>query len=157
MRLKLSDFNKNEYSIGDSINGITYTWAKLSDLEEIVKCTDDAHAEFTQYYKNEKLYDEKNDQRVLIAKEGDEVVGTLIISNETESKGVGSVGCTSVKHSHRGKHIGVNLVILGTKHLKDIGLPKAFLGYTYTGLDKMYGYAGYKICVYYFMAAKKLK
>ena len=154
MRLDLSYFNQNDYSIGDTINGITYVWATVSDISKIVECTDDACEEFTKYYKDEKLYDVNNSQRVLIAKDGDEIVGTLIISIETEAKGLGSVGCTTVKHSHRSRHIGVNLVILGTKFLKDIGLPNAFLGYTYTGLDHMYGYAGYKICIYYFMARK---
>lgn len=154
MRLNLEDFNQNKHKIGDTIDGITYVWAEPNDLPEVVKCTDDAHEEFSQYYKNQLLYDKNHHQRVLIAKDGDEVVGTLIVSIETEGKGLGSVGCTAVKNSHRGKHIGVNLVILGTRFLKDIGLKKAFLGYTYTGLDKMYGYAGYKICVYYFMGRK---
>lgn len=35
-------------------------------------------------------------------------------------------------------------------------LKEAYLGYTYSGLDHMYGYAGYKICVYYNMAFKRL-
>lgn len=156
MRLDLENFKQDNYEIGESINGITYTWAKLSDLEQIIKCTNDACEDFSQYYKNEKLYNKGNSQTVLIAKDGEDVVGTLIVSNETEAKGLGSVGCTAVKQSHRGKHIGVNLVILGTKYLKDIGLKQAYLGYTYTGLDKMYGYAGYKICIYYFMAKKQL-
>jgi len=59
-------------------------------------------------------------------------------------------------HKFRDKHIGVNMVIMGTKYLKSRGLKNAFLGYTYSGLDKMYGYAGYRICIYYFMAQKKL-
>ena len=50
--------------------------------------------------------------------------------------------------------IGTNLVMLGTKYLKDIGLHKASLSYTYTGLDKLYGYSGYKISTYYFMGEK---
>lgn len=156
MRLDLKDFNQDKYSIGDTINGISYIWATVNDLEEIIKCTDDAEKEFTKYYKNNKMYDENNNQRVLIAKDGKEVVGTLIVSIETEGVGLGSVGCTTVKHSHRGRHIAVNMVILGSKYLKDIGLDKAYLGYTYTGLDRMYGYAGYKICIYYFMAKKDL-
>lgn len=156
MRLNLADFEQNNYTIGETINGIEYSFAKLSDIDEIVKCTNDAHKEFSQYYTNENLYKENHNQRVLIAKDGKEVVGTLIISLQAEGEGLGSVGCTTVKHSHRGKHIGVNLVIVGTKYLKDIGLPNAFLGYTYSGLDKMYGYAGYKICIYYFMARKHL-
>lgn len=86
----------------------------------------------------------------------DEVVGTLIISAETEGKGLGSVGCTTVKRAYQGKHIAVNLVVLGTKYLRDIGLKEAFLGYTYSGLEHLYGYAGYEICIYYMMAKKRL-
>ena len=75
---------------------------------------------------------------------------------EAEEKGLGSIGCTVVKRSFQGRHIAVNLVILGTKYLKEAGMKEAYLGYTYTGLDRLYGYAGYKICVYYMMAKKNL-
>lgn len=47
------------------------------------------------------------------------------------------------------------MVTIGTKYLKDSGMKEAYLGYTYSGLDHMYGYAGYKICIYYMMAKKK--
>ena len=154
MRLDLTNFNKSGYSVGCTINGITYTWATVNDIPKILACTDDACEDFSKYYKDKKLYDINNSQRVLIAKENDSVVGTLIVSIETEAAGLGSVGCTTVKTSHRGQHIGVNLVIVGTNYLKEIGLPNAFLGYTYSGLDHMYGYSGYQICIYYLMAQK---
>ncbi len=157
MRLDLTNFNKCGYSVGSTIDGITYTWATLNDIPKIIECTDDACEEFSKYYKDKKLYDIKGSQRVLIAKNGEEIVGTLIVSIETEEVGLGSVGCTTVKTSYRGRHIGVNLVIVGTKYLKDIGLPNAFLGYTYSGLDHMYGYSGYQICIYYLMAKKDIK
>lgn len=156
MRLPLKDFNKETHSIGDTIDGISYRWASLSDLDEICKCTDDAYMDFTKYYKYENLYNENSNQKVLIAVKNNEVAGTLIVSIETEGAGLGSVGCTTVKHSCQGKHIAVNLVILGTKYLRDIGMREAFLGYTYTGLDHLYGYAGYKICIYYMMAKKEI-
>lgn len=152
----LKDFDKHEHKIGDTIDGITYVWATEKDLENIIKCTEDACDDFTKYYKDMSLYEKNSNKRVLLAKDKDQVVGTLMVLIETEAIGVGSVGCTTVKHSYRGKHIGVNLTILGTSYLKEKGLPKAYLGYTYTGLDRMYGYAGYKICVYYFMAKKNI-
>ena len=157
MRLNLKEFNKTEYNIGDTINGITYRWATIKDLDEIIKCVDDAFEKFTKYYKNENLYKKNNKEKVLIALKDNEVVGTLIVCIETEGKNIGSVGCTTVKHSYRGNHIGVNIVMIGTKYLKDTGLKYACLGYTYTGLDHMYGYSGYKITCYYMMATKKLK
>ena len=156
MFLPLKDFNKNEYSINDTIDGYLYRWATLEDIDEIIKCVNDAEESFTKYYKNEKLYDESNNQRVLIALKDNEVVGTLIVSIETEGKDLGSVGCTTVKHKFRGNHIGVNIVMIGTKYLKDIGLTNACLSYTYTGMDHMYGYSGYKISCYYMMAKKNI-
>ena len=157
MRADLDNVDFPSNSIGDTIDGITYRFATLSDIPEIIKCTDDAEQSFSKYYKNEKLYSIDSNQRVLIATSNNEVCGTLIISIETEAKGLGSVGCTTVSHKYRGKHIGVNMVVLGTKYLKSLGLKNGYLGYTYSGLDKMYGYAGYKICIYYSMAKKQLK
>ncbi len=66
---------------------------------------------------------------------GNEVVGTLIVCIETEGKDIGSVGCTTVKHSYRGHLIGVNIIMIGTKYLKDIGLKYACLDDTYIELD----------------------
>ena len=156
MRSDLDNVSFPNESIGDTIDGITYRFANSSDIPKILECTDDAEQSFSKYYKNEKLYDEETKQVVLIATCNNEVCGTLIISIETEAPGLGSVGCTTVSHKYRGKHIGVNMVVLGTKYLKSLGLKNGYLGYTYSGLDKMYGYAGYKICVYYAMAQKQL-
>ncbi len=158
MRFPLTEFAKDEYKIGDTVDGICYRFATEEDTEKIFACTDAAYEEFTQYYKDDKLYrgEGKQNPKVLIATDGDAVVGTLIVSLETEGEGLGSVGCTTVKPSHRGRHIGVNMVIIGTKYLKDSGMKEAYLGYTYSGLDHMYGYAGYKICLYYMMAKKQV-
>ncbi len=156
MRFRLEDFRHERYSIGDTIDGIGYRWAAMADLQEICSCTDDACEDFTQWYRAEMLYREGGSAKVLGAVNGAEVVGTLIVSAETEGKGLGSVGCTTVKGAYQGRHIAVNLVVLGTKYLRDIGLRDAFLGYTYSGLEHLYGYAGYEICVYYMMAKKTL-
>ena len=158
MRFPLSEFTKEEYSVGDAVDGICYRFATEEDAEKVFACTDAAYDEFTPYYKDTALYQGggKQNPKVLIALDGDEVVGTLIVSLETEGEGLGSVGCTTVRPSHRGRHIGVNMVLIGTKYLKDIGMKEAYLGYTYTGLDHMYGHAGYKICIYYMMARKEL-
>ncbi len=157
MRVDLTKENFGKESIGDTINNITYRWATINDISKIRECVDDAHKDFTQYYMNEKCYDENNNQRVLIALDENKVCGTLIVSKETEGKDLGNVGCTAVRHNYRGKHIATNLVVLSTKYLKEQGLSNGFLGYTYTGLEKLYGKAGYKICVYYNMAEKILK
>jgi len=145
MMMSLSDF-----AAEPEMQGIRYRFAEAEDLAGIHACTNDAHESFTKYYTAEAL------PHTLIALDGDEVVGALLVNFGTEAPGVGSVGCTSVKHSHRGRHIGVNLTLLGTKALRDAGMTRAFLGYTYSGLDKMYGYAGYEISTWYFMAKKGL-
>lgn len=161
MKMKLSDFNKFENSINDSIKNITYRWATLSDLDQIIDCADDAcqyqDTKFSKYYRNEELYKKTNNQRVLVAEKENNIVGCIIISLETEAKDLGNVGCTCVRFSETHKKIGTNMVILGTRHLHDVGLKNASLGYTYSGLDKMYGSAGYKISCYYMMAKKELK
>ena len=145
-----------DYNLGDTINGITYRLANINDLEEIKKCTDDAHENFTKYYMDTNLYNIENNQIVLVAEDNKEICGTLIISKETEAPDTGSVGCTTTKHNHQGKGIATTMVQIGTKYLKDLGYKYGHLGYTYTGLDKMYGKAGYKVTTKYFMAEKPL-
>lgn len=155
MKFLLKEFDKNEHSIGDTIEGITYRWATAGDLPGITVCTNAACEEFTKYYQDEFLYTENESSRVLIATVENRVAGTLMVDMDVEN-GLGSVGCTAVHPEFRGKHIAVNMVTLGTKHLKDVGMKEAYLSYTYSGLDHMYGYAGYKIFVYFMMARKKL-
>lgn len=157
MRFPLTEFVKNEHSVGDTVDGILYRFATEADVPSILECTDAACEEFTKYYEESHQYGEDDQStRVLIALDGDEVVGTLMVERETEAPEVGSVGCTTVKPSHQGRHIAVNMVTIGTKFLRDAGMKDAYLGYTYSGLDHMYGYAGYKICNYYMMAKKEL-
>ncbi len=156
MRVDLDSVNFGEKSIGDTIDGITYRFATVDDIPNIIKCTDNAEKDFSEFYKDPKYYDKDPKQKVLVATNGKDVCGCLMICIETEGKGLGSVGCTAVHNDYRGKHIAVNMVTLGTKYLKSLGLKDGYLGYTYSGLDHMYGYAGYKICVYYDMAQKNL-
>ena len=85
-----------------------------------------------------------------------EIAGALHVCREIEGKGVGSVGCTVTMRRHQGKGIATAMVRLGTRHLKDTGLSQAFLGYTYTDIVGMYGRAGYRVCMEYFMAEKIL-
>lgn len=161
MKMVLSEFNKNEANIGDTINDINYRWATIDDLEDIVKCSDDAcqyqDEKFSKYYKNKDLYKEYNNQKVLVAVKNGRIVGTLIVSIETEDKDLGNVGCTCVSYKETHQKIGTIMVRLGTKYLKDIGLKNASLSYTYSGLDVLYGDSGYEISTYYFMGEKELR
>ncbi|MEE3343164.1 MAG: GNAT family N-acetyltransferase [Bacilli bacterium] len=161
MKMKLSNFNQNEYKVGDTINDVYYRWATIEDLDSIIRCADDAcqyqDEKFSKYYRNEDLYKEDNNQRILVAIKNDKIVGTLIVSIETEAKDLGNVGCTCVSYKETHKKIGTNMVRLGTKYLKDIGLNNASLSYTYSGLDKLYGASGYEISCYYMMGEKIIK
>lgn len=156
MRFPLSEFPGCGDRIGDAIDGVTYRWASPEDFDAVVACVEDACPEFVPYCRLPQFYKEGGPERLLIAAAGQEVAGALVVSLGVEGEGLGSIGCTSVRKAYRGRHIAVNLVTLGTAHLKDCGMREAYLGYTYSGLDHLYGYAGYKICIYYMMAKKKL-
>ena len=156
MRFDLKDLVESACQIGDTVQGITYRFATLADLEGILECTEDACSEFGVYYREEGQYAPDGEQRVLIALKGQEVCGTLMVGPEQGVPGLGSIGCTTVKRSCQGQHIATNLVLLGTRVLKDMGLREGYLSYTYSGLDRLYGAAGYQIKVFYMMAEKKL-
>lgn len=151
MKMSLADFAAEP----SEVDGINFRWATVKDIPEIIKCIDDANKGFSKFYSNESIYGAET-KKVLVAQDGDEIVGAVMVNYGVEGDGLGSIGCTAVKHSHRGKKIATNLVIMATESFKRNGMSEAFLGYTYTGLDKMYGAAGYKISTYYFMAKKTL-
>lgn len=155
MKFPLCEFKKEQYSIGDTLDGICYRFATIEDRESVSACTNAACEEFTKWYQDEFLYTENESSRVMVAVDDGKVVGTLMVDTNQET-GLGSVGCTAVHPDYQGRHIAVNMVILGTEYLKDTGMQEAYLSYTYSGLDHMYGYAGYKIFVYFMMAKKKI-
>lgn len=156
MYQKLRTYKAKEYKIGDTIKGINYNWATLDDLNQIVECVTDAKESFVRHYKNEKLYNENSKNRVIVAKDGKQVVGAVIVNIGTDGNKMGTLGCTAVKHSHRGNKIASIMCDMATSYFKELKFKDAFLSYTFTGLDVLYGYSNYKICVYYFMAEKKL-
>ena len=158
MKMPLDAFCQNDHQVGDVISGIHYRWAVLDDLEVILRCADDAcqyqDESFSRYYSDTSLYTSDSQEKVLVAVKGDRIVGMLIVSAETEALGVGTVGCTCVATSETHQGIATNMVRLGTRHLKDLGLTTASLSYTYSGLDVLYGASGYEISTYYFMGEK---
>ena len=156
MRFPLSEFAGCTHVIGDVIDGFTYRWAASEDADAVAACLEDACPDFAPYYRNPWLYDPDSRERALIAVHDSKVVGALIVSLETEGEGLGSVGCTAVRTVCRGRHIATNLVTLGTAYLKERGMTDAYLGYTYSGLDSLYGRVGYRICTYYMMAQRNL-
>jgi len=156
MNQNLDDFKFDDYKIGSYINGIQYRLVKIDDLEKVIDCVNDGYEKFTKYYSDIEKYKDNSKNPIMIAIKDGKVLGTLLISIEVEAKGLGSVGCTVTRNNYRGQGIATNIVIFGTKYLKDLGLKKAFLGYTYTDIVNIYARAGYKICMEYFMGEKKI-
>ena len=156
MRMDLSGRPCQGIRPGDTAEGILYRWAEEKDLPAVLACVEDAWDEFAKYYRNAALYRGEVRERVLAAFDGDTVCGSIIVSLETEAEKTGSSGCTAVRPAYRGRHIATHMVKAAAEALKEAGMREAALGYTYTGLDKLYGSAGYRISVYYMMAAKDL-
>ncbi len=160
MMMELKHFPEIEYSVGDTINGITYKWAELSERECVIDCAYQALPEFAKYYKAEDLYKKDNGERVLAAiknvVEGKaEVCGVLLVDAYGELPESGTVGCTSVRPACAGQGIASNMVRLGTKALLEAGCKSAYLTYTYTDIVHMYARSGYEICMKYFMGKKR--
>jgi len=152
----LENYDYNELSIGDTINGITYRWATVNDLSSITECVSDADEGFVKYYLDKQIYEKGSCSPVLIAEKDNEVPGVIMVGIKTGYEDTGTLNCLATAHKHRNKGIATTLVRLGTKHLKDIGLSKSFLGYTYTEIVSMYSRVGYKVCMEYFMGEKEL-
>ena len=155
MEQMLEDFIYDGCSVGDTIDGVTYRWAEICDLDRVAACVSDAEPKFLRYYRNEKFYQKGTERPVLIAEKGREILGAVLLYISYEEN-MGSVGATATAHAYRNRGIATNMVRLGTKYLKDIGLKRACLGYTYTQIVHMYARAGYKISVEYFMGEKEL-
>lgn len=165
MRFPLCEFDsykenfvsREENNIGKEQEKIIYRFAEPDDKEAVLACADNAYPEFTVYYQDNALYQKENQTRVLAAFLGSQVVGILIVGAQDQENSIGSIGCVAVHTAWRGRRIAINLVLEGTRYLKETGFKEAYLSYTYSGLDRMYGYAGYKICVYFMMAVKTKK
>jgi ribosomal protein S18 acetylase RimI-like enzyme len=157
MSQALEGFNCNGYAIGDTINGIKYRWAGVSDLEATVKCVFDAKEDFACYYRETELYKQGSNAPILIAERDGEVLGAILVSiGEKLGDNGGSLDCLVTALKHRGKGIATTLTTLGTKHLKDTGLCNAYLCFTYTDIANMYRRIGYEVCMEYFMGEKLL-
>ncbi len=153
MEMELKNFRYEEHKIGDTVDGIRYEMAQASDIPAIVKCVQEAEDGFVPFYADSGCYEGESGS-VLVAWNGDEVCGALMVDCETAGRPVGSIGCTAVSPRYRRRGIATMLVLLATRQLKEQGLTKSMLEYTYTGLDRLYGVAGYEISMKYFMAEK---
>lgn len=150
----LENFKYNDHSMGDTINGVVYRRAESHDIDNVVQCVSDAEEDFTRYYQDKGLYGNDAGRLVLIAEKDNEVLGALIVCIENEGENIGSVGCVATAPKYRNRGVATTMVTLGTKYLKELGLRKAFIGYTYTDILNMYGKSGYKVSEEYFMGEK---
>ncbi len=155
MAAELSSLELAGCKEGDTVDGVTYRWAGPGDVPGVLRCVEDGEPEFAEYYRAASLY-EGGKERVLLASLGEEICGAVQVCAEGEGPGTGSLGCTVVANQCRNKGIATRLIFAGTAYLKETGLRRSFIGYTYSGLQRLYGRAGYRICTYYFMAEKKL-
>lgn len=154
MEQMLKDFPGGP-SVGDTVNGVVYRLAVPADKEKVVSCVSQAEPKFLRFYQNEQFYQKQTQRPIVIAEQNGIVLGAILLYI-SDTDNMGSVGATATAPPYRNQGIATNLVKTGTRYLKDLGLKRACLGYTYTQIVPMYGRAGYHISVEYFMAEKKL-
>ncbi len=150
MDMEITEDTAFSVCVGDTCDGVTYRFASCSDKQGVIDCCKAGAEYFTGFYENDELY-LLGDERVFVAEENGKIIGNLLVSTYDET---GTIGCVTVAPEARGKKVGSRMSIAATSYIKEKGLMRAFLSYTYSGLDRMYGAAGYGVCVYYYMAQK---
>lgn len=135
--------------------GVELRWAEARDRAATLECARAAHAPFERYYEPAQLY-VPGARRALLAVEAARVVGVLIAGCGEAAAGVGGIACVAVVPERRGRGIARALVCAATGALRRAGMARGFIGYTYSGLEQLYGAAGYRISMRYFMACKPL-
>ena len=128
--------------------------ATPNDKAAVLGTMADAHPSFIKHYQKDALYQEGNDGRVLVFCEGNKPIGALIATVGTD--GIGTIGCVAVLRAFRGRGAATRLVRYATAHLARREANFAFVGYTYSGVERLYGKCGYKITSYYLMGKKEL-
>lgn len=135
--------------------GVELRWAEARDRAATLECARAAHAPFERYYEPAQLY-VPGARRALLAVEAARVVGVLIAGCGEAAAGMGGIACVAVVPERRGRGIARALVCAATGALRRAGMARGFIGYTYSGLEQLYGAAGYRISMRYFMARKPL-
>lgn len=139
----------------EALAGVELRWAEARDRAATLECARAAHAPFERYYEPAQLY-VPGARRALLAVEAARVVGVLIAGCGEAAAGVGGIACVAVVPERRGRGIARALVCAATGALRRAGMARGFIGYTYSGLEQLYGAAGYRISMRYFMARKPL-
>lgn len=155
MSIFLDDFNCNEHKAGDTIGGNLYRFANSSDIKGIISCCRDDASNFAGYYKNEDLYKPDSSDPVIVAEKDGEILAALMIGVGSAEMNIGYAGCLITAPHHRNKGIATNLLKIGTARMKDMGLERVWLSYTYSAIESTYSRLGYKVCMEYFMGEKE--
>lgn len=172
MMLTMTDIDDLGVHLGDTVPGVskkevldpadpknrfTYRFAVPEDMEKTADCVAEAADDFVKYYQKRAPYEGMHGNHVLIAENEEGLIcGALLVSEGGEAEGLGSVGCTSTRKSFGGRGIATNMIKAGTMFLKEAGMERGYLGYTYTDIIPMYARAGYAVSMKYFMGEKKL-
>lgn len=153
MEAELSLPERFSCAAGDTIDGITYRWAGAEDLPEVLRRVTAARRILWVFTARALFIRRKETGGGRSGK-----YGLRRDSCRRGNRGVphGRLGCTVVSPAYRGRRIGTNPTLAGTKYLQETGLKRGFIGYTYSGLQKLYGRVGYRISAYYYMALKSL-
>lgn len=130
-------------------------WAGPDDRTAVLDCVRAAHGPFARYYEPTELY-ARGARRVLLAGDAAGVAGALIAACGQDAPGVGGLACVAVAPERRGRGLARALVCAATGALRTAGMVRGFIGYTYSGLERLYGAAGYRVYMRYFMAEKHL-
>ncbi len=153
MEAELSLPERFSCAAGDTIDGITYRWAGAEDLPEVLRRVTAARRILWVFTARALFIRRKETGGGRSGK-----YGLRRDSCRRGNQGAphGRLGCTVVSPAYRGRRIGTNPTLAGTKYLQETGLKRGFIGYTYSGLQKLYGRVGYRISAYYYMALKSL-
>ncbi len=138
-------------------NGVRCRWARPEDREALCAAVRAAEPGFEKYYQNPDCYAEHAPERAVIAVSPQgEALGGLLVSLGVEGPGVGSLGCTAVRPEGQHRGTATRLCRFAVAVMRGAGMRQGFLGYTYSGLERLYGRAGFAPSAYYMMAQKAL-
>ncbi len=133
MSLELASFAVPAYEAPEGARFCFYD-GSIEDMRRAVAEVDD---EWVQYFNEDGLF--------FVCMMGDEIASFCIVGEDeccllSDGRRVGSIGCVGTVPKFRRNGIGLQMVALGSKHLKDIGCERVFIHYTH--LDKWYGKLG---------------
>lgn len=136
--------------------GVRFTMATNEVEKEIINFEKKHFPEWEKYFTSALKGESGED--ILLAMNGDKILGSALVGEKQNiwskilSDKVGTIGALGVDKSVRGQGIGLALAARATELLRDKGLTKSYLGWTW--LVDWYGKLGYKVWRKYQMSTK---